>query len=439
MSDGNVFPRRLDKTLRKAIKAEGVYIIDENGKRYIDASGGPICVNVGHGRREIAEIASRQMAELAYVHGTMFTTGVLEELAHELAKHAPPNIEKFYFCSSGSEAVETALKLARQVHIAKGDPSRYKVVARWQSYHGSTLGALSVTGKTSMRDPFVPMLMEVVHVPPPYCLRCHFGYTYPSCGLRCAYALEEAILSEGAEYISAFIAETICGATLGAVVPPKEYYTIVADICKRYGILLILDEVMCGLGRTGRWFAFEHYGIQPDLLVLGKGLGGGYFPLSAVGCSSSFLELIRQHKGNFVHGHTYSHHAVGAAVGLSVLRILEREGLIEQASKKGTYFQGLLKNLLGHKNVVDVRGIGLMIGVELAMEKETLEPFPRAERVTERLLDALYEDGVLAYPTIGFAKGKGDCLMFGPPYVIEERDMEEVVEKLSLALKRVLG
>jgi adenosylmethionine-8-amino-7-oxononanoate aminotransferase len=255
VKESHVFHRRLDRPLPEAVSAEGVWIYDTDGKKYLDAAGGATCVSVGHGRRAVVDAIANQASKVAYVHGPKFTTGPTEELAARLAFHAPEGINRFYFCSSGCEAVETSMKLARQIHVAAGEPGRHRLISRWQSYHGATLGALSATGKPSMRDPFTPMLMPVIHIPPPYCLRCYYGLTYPSCELRCAQALEEFIKLEGPTTISAFLAETVCGATLGAVVPPHEYYSIVADICKRHGIFLILDEVLCGIGRTGKWFA----------------------------------------------------------------------------------------------------------------------------------------------------------------------------------------
>ena len=343
MADSFVFRRRLDRELPLAVRAEGVWITDVTGKRYIDASGGPICVNVGHGRPEVAEAMAAQAQSLDYVHGPMFTSQVVETLAERLNSHAPQSIDRFYFCSSGCEAVETAMKLARQIQTARGESGRYRVISRWHSYHGSTLGALSATGKPGMRNPFIPMLPPSVHIPPPYCFRCHYRLTYPECGIRCAHALEEAIRVEGEDTISAFLAETILGSTIGAVVPPPEYYEIIAAICREHGVLLIMDEVMCGMGRSGKWFGVEHYGLDPDMLVLGKGLNGGYAPLSAVGCRSAHLKLLRENTGNFIHGHTFSHHPVAAAAGLAVVDILEKEDLVTRAEKLGHIWVTSLK------------------------------------------------------------------------------------------------
>jgi len=432
-----VFHRRIDGPIPRAVKAEGVWIYDETGKKYLDACGGPICVNVGHGRVEIADAIYRQARELAYVHGTMFTSDPVETLAGRLAVHSPEGIDRFYFCSSGCEANETAIKLARQIHIANGEKDRYRIISRWNSYHGATLGALSVTGKASMRDPFLPLMAPSVHIPPPYCLRCHFGLSYPGCGIRCAHALEEAIWNEGRKTISAFLAETVLGSTIGAVVPPREYYAIIRDICNHHGILLILDEVMCGMGRTGKWLGLEHYDITPDMITLGKGLNGGYAALSAVGCKKEHLDALRNHPGNFIHGHTFSHHAVAAAAALSVVEILEREKLIDQAADRGRFLEQRLAALSDHVHVGQIRGIGLMWAIELVRNKKSLEPYPRNDRLSERLAEQLKEMGILIYTCTGFSNGDGDAVMLGPPFIISEAELDVTVHAIDRALNQI--
>src|SRR5271157_2037189 len=279
---GNVFPRRFDKPLPIAVKSKGVWIEDKEGRRYLDAGGGALVVSIGHGREEVIRAIQRQVEQCYYLHGTLFTSEPLEELAARLALHTPEGLDRFYFMSSGSEAVETAIKLARQIHLESGRAQRVKLVSRWKSYHGLTLGALSASGRTYFREPFDPLLSEVVHIPPPYCLRCSYGARFPECGLRCAMALEDTILNLGANTVSAFLAETVSGATLGIYPPPPGYLALVREICDKYGVLLIFDEVMAGMGRTGRWFACEHWNVVPDLMTLGKGLASGAVPLSAV-------------------------------------------------------------------------------------------------------------------------------------------------------------
>lgn len=435
MYPSHVFQRRLDKKLPLAVRAEGVWITDESGNRYLDASGGPICVNIGHGRKRVARAMAEQAETLAYVHGTMFTSEPVEQLAERLSFHAGRQLDRFYFLSSGSEAVEASIKLARQIQTARGNPQKYRVLSRWNSYHGATLGALSVTGKPSMRAPFLPMLSAAFrHIPPPYCYRCTYDLAPQSCGMRCAHALEEAILLEGKESIAAFLAETIGGATIGAIVPPADYYPVIESICRTYGILLILDEVMSGMGRTGKWFGFHHYDVHPDIITLGKGLNGGYAPLSAVGCKTRDLEVLLDHTGNFVHGHTFSHHAVAAAAALSVVQIMEEEELVERADRMGNVFESKLQRLLDHPHVGDIRGIGMMRAVEFVQDKKTKTPFPREAKVTERLFEHLMQQGMISYKCIGFAGGRGDAIMLSPPYIVTESELHWIVDTLEKAI-----
>lgn len=437
---GNVFHRRLDRALPRGVKAKGVWVEDAEGRRYLDASGGALVVNVGHGREEIARAVHDQISRCDYLHGTMFTSSVVEDLAQAVARHAPPGVERFYFLSIGCEAVEAAIKLARQIHIESGRPQRFKLISRWKSYHGLTLGALSAMGRTLFRVPFAPLLTEVIHIPPPYCLRCSYGLTYPECGIRCAVALEEAIQNVGPDIVSAFLAETVSGASLAAFPPPPGYFSLIREICDRYSVLLILDEVMCGLGRTGRWFACEHYDIVPDIVTLGKGLGGGVAALSAVGVQSKYFDAIREGSGNFVHGGTYSHHAVAAAVGLSVVGILERENLVERVAQQGKILgQRLKERLEDLPCVADIRGLGFMWGVELVKDKKTLAPFPRKEKVAERVWEDLFQRGIITYRSTGLAGIDGDGLMVGPPFIIEESEMNLLVDAIGRVLEETLG
>jgi adenosylmethionine-8-amino-7-oxononanoate aminotransferase len=437
MENSNVFHRRIDQIPLKAVRAEGVLIYDENDKCYIDASGGPITVNVGHGRQEVAKAISHQAQKLAYVHGPMFTSDPVEKLAHRLVGHTGRGIDRYYFCSSGCEAVETAIKLARQIQISRNESTRYRVISRWQSFHGSTLGALSVTGKTCMREPYAPMLSDGIHIPAPYCLRCHYALRYPDCGLRCAYALDDIIRQQGPGTLSAFLAETICGSTIGTCVPPGKYYEIISEICTHHGLLLILDEVMCGMGRTGKWFGMHHYKVEPDIITLGKGLNGGYVPLAAVGCKSQHISLIKGTLGNFNHGHTFSHHSVAAACGLAIIDILEKENLVHQAHLRGLYLEKKLKSLENHPRVIQTRGIGLMWAVEVVKDKKTFEPFSPKEKISDRLFDMLFKMGFITYKCSGFAGGAGDAIMVGPPFIISEADLDATVDAIKTVLDQL--
>ena len=435
---GNVFPRVLKAPLPAAGKARGAWIEDAAGNRYLDASGGAVVVNVGHGREEIARAVHDQILQYHYVHPTMMTTPVVEALAARLAVHAPAGIGRFYFLSSGSEAVEAAIKLARQVQMARGRPQRFRLVARWKSYHGLTLGALSAMGRTAFRVPYAPMLADAVHIPPPYCLRCSYGLAYPSCEIRCALALEETIENLGPETVSAFLAETVSGGTLAAYPPVKGYWRIIRDICDHYEVMLILDEVMCGMGRSGQWFAAQHYGLVPDIVTLGKGLSGGVLALSAVGVREALFERIRQQGGEFVHGGTFTHHPVAAAAGLAVIGILERENLVGRVAEMGGTLEALLKDGLGdHPHVADIRGIGFLWGVELVQDKDSMEPFARDRAIAERLWEAAFKRGVLVYKSTGLAGRDGDALLVAPPFAIEEHEMRLAVDTVREALDDV--
>ena len=423
-----------------ARRSQGAWIETADGKRFLDASGGAVVVNVGHGREEIAGAVGDQLRTLSYVHPTMFATPAVEDLAAALAAHAPGGLDRFYFMSSGSEAVETAVKLARQIHLARGNPERQVLVSRWKSYHGLTMGALAAAGRTSFRLPFYPMLRDAVHIPPPYCLRCSYGLIFPACRLRCALALDETIQNIGPPAVSAFIAETVGGASLAVCPPPEGYWPLVREICDRHGVLLILDEVMCGMGRTGKWFAAEHYGVVPDLLVLGKGLSGGTVALSALATTTSLMETVRVNIGNFAHGGTFSHSGVACAAGLAAVKILEREKLVERAADLGRRIGERLRGALAASpHVGDIRGIGMMWGVEFVQDRQTLKPFPRSEKLTERLWQALFDQGVILYKSIGMAGTDGDGLIVSPPFVITEDEIDLVVDRLYETLRKILS
>ena len=432
---GNLFPRRLDKKLPVAHKAYGIFIEDENGKKYMDASGGAVVVNAGHGREIIAKRVHDQILSHDYIHPTMFTTGPVEQLATRLAQKAPGDINRFYFFSGGSEANEAAIKLARQVHIENGNESKYRLIGRWKSYHGLTLGSLAAMGRTSFKTYFTPLLKENLHIPAPYCYRCSYGLEYPSCRLRCATALDEVIENAGPETISAFIAETVPGATIAACFPPKEYLGVIREICDHHNVLLILDEVMCGMGRTGEWLAYKHFGIVPDIVTLGKGLAGGVMALSAFGVRECHFDAVKNNSGAFVHGGTFSHHTVAAAGGLALIDILEQEQLVEKVRTREEKLGNLLKDtLLPLAQVGDVRGKGFLWGVELVKDKQSREPFSRSRKVTEGIWDILFNNGIIVYKSTGLAGVDGDALVIAPPFIITDSEMEQLVQSIKSAI-----
>jgi len=429
---GHIFYRKLGRIYPLITHGEGIYLYDEKGKRYIDGSGGALVVNIGHGQEEIFQRMADQMGKVGYVHGTQFTTQSIEEYAEALGEILPKGLEKIYFLSGGSEAVEAAIKLARQYYLESGQSQRWRVVARWHSYHGNTLGALSLTGRVGARRPYLPLLTDFPHFPPPYCYRCPFGLTYPECDFECAKTLENVLQMEGPETISAVILEPIIGATIGAVVPPDGYLSSIKRTCEHYGILLIDDEVMTGMGRTGRWFAVEHWDVLPDIMVLGKGMSGGYFPLSAMITRGEFVDRLKEKTGGFVHGHTFSHHPVACAVGLAVLRFIQKQDLLQNCQKQGDY---LIKRLEGFKDfpfVGDVRGKGLMTAIEFVKDQKTKEPFPRSAKFTEKVIDLAFENGLVLYPGTGFVDGvNGDMVMVGPPLIIEDTQIDEIMDILK--------
>ncbi len=427
---GHVFYRTMNHPRPMIARGDGIYLYDESGKRYIDGSGGPLVVNVGHGRAEIVEAMTKQAQAAAYVHAIMFTNEPLEQYAAELAKVVPLPEPRFYFLSSGSEVVEGAIKLARQIQMARGEEKRNIVLSRWQSYHGMTLGALAVSGRAGLRAPYLDMFHDMPHIPTPY------TYRHPLSGIELANRLEETILAYGAENVAGFIAEPISGASLGAAVPPDDYWPRIREICDRYGVLLIADEVLVGLGRTGSWWALDHWDIVPDILVTSKGTAGGYFPLGFIAAKGEDVEQIRQKLGDFNHGGTFSHHAVGAAAGLATLNILQRENLIEHSAAMGAKLGNMLREQIGaHPNVGDIRGRGLFWGIELVQDRATKQPFPLKDGLARRLWNRAFDMGLVVYYSTGCADGKnGDVIMLGPPLIINEAQTNEMVGILRDAL-----
>jgi adenosylmethionine-8-amino-7-oxononanoate aminotransferase len=392
-------------------------------------------VNVGHGREEIASAMAAQAATAGYVHGTQFTSEVLEEYARRLSVHVPGDCRRLYLLSGGSEATETAVKLARAYHLARGEPERHKVIGRTVSYHGNTLGALSLSGRPTLQAPYVPLLSHTPRAAAPFCYHCPLGLEYPSCALACADDLETVIEREGARTIAAFIAEPILGASAGAAVPPGDYTRRVRETCRRHGIVYIDDEVMTGFGRTGRWFGIEWTGVAPDLVTCGKGMAGGYMPVGAVLASEAIADTVER-AGGFVNGFTFSHHPVTAAACLATLEILEREGLVERAAVMGERARARLQELRARKQVGDVRGRGLMLGVELVADARTHRPFPRGEKRAEAVAASAFARGLIVYPSAGCATGtEGDLVMLAPPLVVTDDELDEMAAILDGAIE----
>ena len=428
-----LFYRRLDRALPKAVRAEGCWIEDESGRRYLDAAGGALVVNVGHGVAEIAAAIGEQAARLAYVNGTQFTNAPAEELAAELAEVLPEPLRYSYFLSSGSEAVEAAVKLARQYWVERGRPGKWKVVSRVPSYHGNTLAALALSGREHYRKMYGPLLQSFPRIAAPD------PYRHPGCPACTGEALEEAILREGPETVAAFLAEPVIGSSAGAVVPGREYAEQVAEICRRHDVLLLADEVMCGMGRTGRWFAFEHFGVVPDAIVLGKGLNGGYAPLSALVASRAIVDVLARGSGYFNHAQTYSHTPVVCSAGVATVRYLKRHRLVERCAALGPRLQASLARLRAHPAVGDVRGLGFLAAVELVADRTTKAPFPRARKVAERVTERAFANGLIVWPNVGHVDGvDGDLLMIGPPLVASETELDEIGVRLGRALDEAL-
>lgn len=420
-----------------AVGGTGALLRDSTGNTYVDGSSGAAVSCVGHGHPAVLEAMHRQLDRLAYAHTAFFTSESAEELADELVSHAPAKINAAYFVSGGSEAVEAALKMARQYFVEVGQHERRRIIARRLSYHGITLGALSAGSNAPRRRPFEPMLLEGHHVSPCFAYReLERGETPDDYAARLADELEQEILRLGPETVACFIAETVVGATAGAVAAVPGYFRLIREICDRYGILLILDEVMCGMGRTGTLHAFEQEGIEPDIFVIAKGLAGGYAPMGAVLSSNTVTKAIRDGSGAFVHGHTYNGHPLACAAALEVQRVIRREGLLERVVDLGrTLAQGLSASFADHPFVGDVRGRGLFYAVELVRDRGSKQPFPPDQRLHAVIKEEAMALGLAVYPSGGCMDGRaGDHVLIAPPYVSDRHTIEIIVERLALAV-----
>ena len=428
---GNVLYRKSAWARPMISRGSGICLYDKEGQKYIDGSGGACVVNVGHGRHEVIEAMHRQMQEAAYIHGTMFTSEAVETYAEELAKTVPIKDPRFFFLSSGSEVVEAAIKLARQIQLSRGEDGRSLVIGRHLSYHGLSLGALSVSGRPALRKPFLDMIFDMPHIDPPY------PYRNPATGEEMASKLEDEIKHLGSHRVAGFIAEPISGAGLGSIVPPPDYWPVVRQICDHYGVLLIVDEVMVGLGRTGTWWAIDHWDVRPDILVTSKGAAGGYFPLGFLSAGFDLIDPLIKKDGDFNHGGTFSHHAVGSAAGLATFRIIENEDLVANSARLGALLGGLLQSSLGdHPHVGDIRGRGLFWSVEFVKDRVTKEPFDVSERVAIKVWKQAFESGLIIYYSQGCADGRnGDLAILGPPLIVTEEEVREIAALLTQAIE----
>ena len=433
----HVFPRHTQAHTPIAVSGHGCYLVDKSGKQYLDGSGGAAVSCLGHGDQEITDRIREQLETLAFAHTGFFTSEPAERLADLLIQRAPGSLDRVYFVSGGSEAVEAAIKLARQYFLEKGESSRYKVIARRQSYHGNTLGALAAGGNAWRRKPFEPLMADTSHISPCYAYREQWeGESDEEYGLRAANELEQEIQRQGAEHVMAFIAEPVVGATLGAVASVPGYFPRVREICDHYGVLLVLDEVMCGMGRTGSLFACEQDGVAPDIVTIAKGLGAGYQPIGAMLCSEEIYEQIENGSGFFQHGHTYLGHPVACAAGHAVVSAIIERDLVKRCREQGQKLQTLLvEEFRDHPHVGDVRGRGLFRGLELVRDRRTKEPFDPFLGVNKNLKRAAFEAGLICYPMGGTIDGhKGDHVLLAPPFIIEDHQLEELVEKISIAV-----
>ncbi|WP_054303921.1 aspartate aminotransferase family protein [Gemmobacter sp. LW-1] len=438
----HLFGRSTKGALPVAVRGEGCYLIDAAGKRYFDGSGGAAVSCLGHSDAGVRAALHDQLDRLAFAHTGFFTSEPAEALADRLIAHAPPGIDRVYLVSGGSEAVEAALKLARQYFMEIGQPQRHRVIARRQSYHGNTLGALAAGGNAWRRAQFAPLLVETSHIAPCYEYRDRApGETVEAYGLRVADELEAEINRLGPETVMAFIAEPVVGATAGAVPAVPGYFRRIREICDQHGILLILDEVMCGMGRTGHLFACEEDGVAPDLITIAKGLGAGYQPIGALLTSGRIYDAVAAGSGFFQHGHTYMGHPMAAAAANAVLEAIVARGLLARVREQGARLQAALEAEQGqHPHIGDIRGRGLFRGVELVADRETKAPFDPALKLHARVKALAFEAGLICYPMGGTIDGqRGDHILLAPPFIIEDAQIDELVSKLSGAIRGALA
>nr|WP_295468167.1 aspartate aminotransferase family protein [Mesorhizobium sp.] len=434
--------RSIHSSLPVAVGGRGIELFDADGKTYIDACGGAAVSCLGHGHPDVVAALHNQVDKLAYAHTGFFTSEAAEELADILVEDAPDGLSHAYLVSGGSEAMEAALKMARQYFVETGEPQRRHIIARRQSYHGNTLGALAAGGNEWRRSQFEPLLVETHHIDPCYAYRLqHSSESEEAYAARAAQQLEDKILELGADQVIAFVAETIVGATSGAVPPVADYFKRIRAICDHYGILLILDEVMCGMGRTGTLHACQAEGVSPDLMTLAKGLGGGYQPLGAVLLSREVYDAFAGGSGFFQHGHTYMGHPMAAAAGVAVQRVIRRDNLLPNVVAMGHELERQLTDRLGnHHHVGDIRGRGLFRGIEMVADRATKKPFDPRAKLHTRIKTQAMARGLMVYPMGGTIDGRtGDHVLMAPPFIVEREDISRIVERFGDAVDAAIA
>lgn len=437
-SESHVLAPDLNRVYPVIERAEDVYLYDRNGRRYLDACGGAMVVSIGHGVPEVVEEMRAQVGRVSFVYRGQFTNEPAEALAAMLSDLAPPGFTHAFFVSGGSEANESAFKLARRYHLERGEPRRTRILSRWQSYHGNTLGALAATGHAARRRDYTPLLPDMGHIAPMYCYRCAFGLIYPGCRVACAEDLERAILNEGPENVAAFIAEPVV-MTTGVVGSVPEYFRRIREICDRYGVLLIADEVITGFWRTGPAFACERWGALPDLITCGKGMSSGYAPLGAVLACDRVVEAIRRGSGQFAHGHTFGGNPLSCAAGLAVLRHVQKTRLFERVEPMGEALRRALTAVAErHPLVGEVRATGLLAGLELVSDRASRQPFDPGLQVAQQVGAGTLERGVVTYPVQGALAGsRGDAVVVAPPFTVAQEHIDTIASALDAALGAV--
>lgn len=417
---------------------KGIFMYDEQGEPYLDGASGPVLCSLGHGLSFMGDVLKEQSDKLAFAHRDDCITSVLEESCTKVIEASEHDMSKVFYVAGGSEANEIAIKLARKYHLFKGNKGKFKVISRWQSYHGSSMGVLALSGFTKRRSGYEPYLKEFGHIPPAYCYRCWYGKDPSSCNLECAQALENEILCQGPETVSAFIAEPVSGMSLCGAEPAPGYFKKIREICDKYDVLLILDEVMTGIGRTGKYFAYKHYDVVPDMVSMGKAISGGYFPLGAVACNDKVYQSMYENKGSFPPGYSWSGNPLGAAVAVKTFEYLEENDLVGRVAELGDYLKKKMEELYSHPTVGDVRGRGFMIGIEFVKDKKTREPFDPCVKFAGQLNEEALNQKMIIETSSGCNRGQsGDCMMAAPAFIITKDEIDQLVARIDSVITNV--